>query len=62
MSENKKRFCPYCKEEMIYGLYEEVLSNKYARVNYFQYGWVCKIQKDDCDMIFDTKKKNSHIY
>jgi hypothetical protein len=62
MSENNKRVCPYCKEEMIYGIYEEVLSNKYASVNYFQYGWSCKFQEDDCDTIFDKNEQNIVLY
>jgi uncharacterized Zn-finger protein len=62
ISENNKRVCPYCKEEMFYSICEEVLSNTYASVNYFQYGWSCKFQEDDCDTIFDKNEQNIVLY
>jgi len=59
---DQKRICIYCKKEMVYGLYEEVLSNKYGTIHYFQYRWCCKMEDDNCDMIFDRKEINDVLY
>lgn len=61
MEEN--RVCYYCKEKMTYGLQKEIMS-RHVKVNgqhisksvqYEQFGWVCPMQDDNCDVVFDKK-------
>ena len=57
----KKRFCRFCKEEMIYKLQNEVMckvlkiNDKYISktVNFKQFGWNCSMKDDNCDIVFD---------
>ena len=59
---DQKRVCVYCKKEMVYDIYEQVLSNKYGTIYYFQYGWCCKMENDNCDIIFDKNEMNTVLY
>jgi hypothetical protein len=62
MEENRK--CVYCKEIMTYGPQTQVCSTTIIkdgkRINhretFIEYGWRCSMKKDDCDVVFDTKK------
>lgn len=55
--------CRWCKEEMTYGPQSEIMTrfvkingkNMSKSVKYEQYGWVCRLKEDPCDVVFDPK-------